>query len=78
MTDNINNINNIHDINSNADVPLAINLNRLKEIKAMEESEQRLIEDLFSIQAKVNPPTPVNQNKLPLLNKKTIIINNPK
>ena len=72
MTDNINTI------NSDSDVPLAININRLKEIKAMEESEQRLIEDLFSIQANVTPTISVKQKKLPLLNKKTIISNNPK
>jgi hypothetical protein len=31
--------------------PLPIDEKRLKEIKAMEEAEQRLIEDLFSTQA---------------------------
>jgi hypothetical protein len=72
MTDNINTI------NIDADVPLAINIHRLKEIKAMEESEQRLIEDLFSIQSNITSPIPVNQKKLPLLNKKTIISKNPK
>ena len=50
MADNINSINNCDDEKCS---PVPINEARLKEIKAMEESEQRLIEDLFSTQANV-------------------------
>jgi len=58
MADNINSFND-DTVNS----PLPINEARLKEIKAMEEAEQRLIEDLFSTQ--------VQSHKKPiLLNKK--------
>ena len=60
------NINNCHDDDANC-VTLPINEARLKEIKAMEEAEQRLIEDLFSTQVKIIPAT--NQNKPTLLNK---------
>lgn len=56
------NINNCDDDDANC-VPLPINEDRLKEIKAMEEAEQRLIEDLFSTQAQ-------SQKNLTLLNKK--------
>lgn len=49
MSDNIN----MCDDDDTVNRPLPINENRLKEIKAMEESEQRLIEDLFSTQANV-------------------------
>jgi hypothetical protein len=59
MADNINNINDADTVNS----PLPLNEARLKEIKAMEEAEQRLIEDLFSTQAQ-------SQQKPTLLNKK--------
>ena len=49
MADNINSFNDCDEKCS----PLPINETRLKEIKAMEEAEQRLIEDLFSTQANV-------------------------
>jgi hypothetical protein len=49
MADNINDINNCDDDKTS---PLPIDEKRLKEMKAMEEAEQRLIEDLFS--TKVN------------------------
>ncbi len=75
MADNINNVTGINDADC---MPLAININRLNEIKAMEESEQRLIDDLFSIQVTVKKSIPVNQRKPPLVNKKTIISNAPK
>lgn len=67
MSDNINNC----DDDANC-VTLPINEARLKEIKAMEEAEQRLIEDLFSTQANVI------QKKPTLLNKKTKINKKPK
>ena len=56
---------NINDCDDEKRSPLPIDVNRLKEIKAMEEAEQRLIEDLFSnqsntIQQKPNLP---NQKK---------------
>jgi hypothetical protein len=72
MTDNINSFNDFDEKCS----PLPINETRLKEIKAMEEAEQRLIEDLFSVPtntyanvkavANVKAPAntkPSNQNK---------------
>ena len=49
MADNINNCDDDDTVNSQ--VP--INEARLKEMKAMEEAEQRLIEDLFSTYVKV-------------------------
>ena len=59
MADNINNCDDDDTVNS----PLPINEKRLKEMKAMEEAEQRLIEDLFSTQVQ-------SQKKPTLLNKK--------
>ena len=64
MADNINSFNDDDTVNS----PLPINEKRLKEIKAMEEAEQRLIEDLFYTQVKIIPGS--NQKKPSLLNKK--------
>lgn len=64
------NINNCHDDDANC-VTLPINEARLKEIKAMEEAEQRLIEDLFSTQVQ-------SQKKPTLLNKKANINKKPK
>ena len=68
MADNINNINNCDDDDKR--VPLPIDEARLKEIKAMEEAEQRLIEDLFFtpsnthvIQVNQKKPTLPNQKK---------------
>ena len=49
MADNINNCDDDDTVNR----PLPINEARLKEIKAMEEAEQSLIEDLFSTHVKV-------------------------
>jgi hypothetical protein len=46
MADNINSFNDCDDKKCS---PLPIDEARLKEMKAMEEAEQRLIEDLFSI-----------------------------
>ena len=76
MADNIN----MYDDDTNC-VPLPINETRLKEITAMEEAEQRLIEDIFStpLNAFVNVKAPINtkhsnQKKPILLNKKTITI----
>jgi len=67
-------------------VPLPIDEARLKELKAMEEAEQRLIEDLFStpsnacvkVKAQSNTihSTLVCQKKPTLLNKKAL--NKPK
>jgi hypothetical protein len=69
MADNINNINNCDD-DDDKRVTLPIDITRLKEIKAMEDAEQRLIEDLFStqanthvIQVKQKNPTLPNQKK---------------
>ena len=59
MADNINNCDDDDTVNS----PLPINEARLNEIKAMEEAEHRLIEDLFSTQAQ-------SHKKPILLNKK--------
>jgi len=69
MADNINSFNNDTEYS-----PLPIDEKRLKEIKAMEEAEQSLIEDLFSIhvnvkaqsntiQVKQKNPTLPNQKK---------------
>lgn len=69
MADNINSVNNWDDKKCS---PLPINEARLKEIKAMEEAEQRLIEDLFSTQDKA--PT----NTKPTSQKKAIITKKPK
>jgi hypothetical protein len=66
MADNINNCDDDDTVNS----PLPINEDRLKEIKAMEEAEQRLIEDLFSTQSNTKPKIQVIQNKPTLPNKK--------
>jgi len=52
--------------------PLPIDEARLKEIKAMEESEQRLIEDLFFTQVKTIHSTLVCQKKPTLPNKKAL------
>ena len=71
MADNINNINNCDDDTENS--PLPIDITRLKEIKAMEDAEQRLIEDLFSTQTKDKAPTskiPVSTQKKPTLSNK--------
>lgn len=68
MTDNINNCNDDDTENR----PLPIDEARLKEIKAMEEAEQRLIEDLFSTQVKIIHSTLVCQKKPTLLNKKAM------
>jgi hypothetical protein len=60
MADNINSINNCDDEKCS---PSTIDENRLKEIKAMEEAEQRLIEDLFSSQSNIyvkDKAVPVN------------------
>jgi hypothetical protein len=65
MADNINSFNDCDDKKCS---PLPINEARLKEIKSMEEAEQRLIEDLFSTQVKIIPAS--NQKKPTLLNKK--------
>lgn len=73
MSDNINDINSCDDDDKR--VPLPIDITRLKEIKAMEEAEQRLIEDLFSTQTKDKAPTntkpviQVKQKKPAILNK---------
>ena len=68
------NINSCDDDDTNC-VPLPIDEARLKEIKSMEEAEQRLIEDLFSSPTKVKAPTNttlVCQKKPTLLNKKAL------
>ena len=69
MADNINSFND-DTVNS----PLPINEARLQEMKSMEESEQSLIDDLFSTQVKVNAPTKdtlhSSQKNLHLLKKK--------
>ena len=57
------NINSFDDCDDEKCTPLPIDEARLKELKAMEEAEQRLIEDLFSTQVQ-------SQKKPPLLNKK--------
>ena len=65
------NINSCDDDDTNC-VPLPINEARLKEIKAMEESEQRLIEDLFSSPTNTIHSTLVCQKKTTLPNKKVL------
>ena len=77
MADNINNINSCDD-DDHKHIPLPIDITRLKEMKAMEEAEQRLIEDIFFTQIKVKAQTNASQKKPHLLNKKAITINNPK
>ena len=72
------NINSCDDDDTNC-VPLPIDEARLKEIKAMEEAEQRLIEDLFSTQVTVKAQSntiQVKQKNPTLLNKKAL--KNPK
>jgi len=49
-------------------VPLAIDEHRLKEMKAMEEAEQRLIEDLFATRVNTIPVS--NQTKKSKISKK--------
>jgi len=61
MADNINNINNCDDDDKR--VPLPIDITRLNEMKAMEDAEQSLIEDLFSTQTKDKAPTNTIQVK---------------
>ena len=75
MADNINSCDD-DDVNC---VTLPIDEKRLKEIKAMEEAEQRLIEDLFSTQVTVKAQSntiQVKQKNPTLLNKKAL--KNPK
>jgi hypothetical protein len=71
MADNINNINSCDD-DAEKRVPSPIDENRLKEIKAMEAAEQRLIEDLFSTCAKVNAVANVKaqSNTIPVSSQK--------
>ena len=68
MADNINNCND--DCHDEKCTPLPIDEARLKEIKAMEEAEQRLIEDLFSTPS--NACVKVLQQKQTLPNKKSL------
>ena len=68
MADNINSCDD-DDVNC---VTLPIDEKRLKEIKAMEEAEQRLIEDLFSTPSNTIHSTLVCQKKPTLPNKKAL------
>jgi len=61
MADNINSC----DDDAEKRVPLPIDENRLKEIKAMEAAEQSLIEDLFSTQTTTKPSIQVSRQKKP-------------
>ena len=65
------NINSCDDDDTNC-VPLPIDEARLKEIKSMEEAEQRLIEDLFSTPSNTIHSTLVCQKKPTLPNKKAL------
>ena len=68
MADNINSC----DDDDEKRVPLPIDENRLKEIKAMEAAEQSLIEDLFSTCAKVKAVANVKaqSNTIPVSSQK--------